>query len=154
MILIASKEEKRLVEHLRASNNGASTLEHMQRTERLTAEVVALKRQIAELEVTKSKALEEFEKRERELRHMIGLEKARMEQERTQLHVEIAQSGKSARLEVREENLKAEQQRFAEQLRFNTERFEKMEVYLKDMTQSILARLPDVNVRMKVKDGE
>ena len=112
--------------------NGEGNLPH---------QILTLKKQIAELEITKAKREEEFARQERELRHMIGLEKKRQEWE-----IEVAK--KDTALNVREENLALSTKRFEDQLQFNTERFEKMESYLKDMMTSILERLPNVNLEL------
>lgn len=143
MILIVSKEEKELVTRLRTLGT-AGTSEAA-----LSAEVIALKTQIADLKIEKSKIVEDFEKRERELKHMVGLEQKRQEQERKQHLVEVEQAKTAATLLVREENLAADKKRFEEQLAFNTERFSTMEKYLKEMMSDILKRLPDVNLRLK-----
>ena len=137
MILIASREEKELIKRLRAiggdDDNKVSTL---------SADVLKLREKIVTLEIEKSKKEEEFDKRERELRHMIGLEKKRQE-------FEVEQAKRETTVKVREENLAADKLRFEENLKFNTERFEKMEKYLKDMLSDILKRLPDVNLTIK-----
>lgn len=146
MILFVSKDERELLERLRALGASGGT-----DVPALTAEVIRLKTTIADLQIDKSKITEEFEKRERELRHMVGLEKQRQEQEREQAKAELAQASLAAKLEVREENLAAEKARFAEQLEFNTERFSTMEKYLKDMMGDILKRLPNVNMEIKQK---
>lgn len=144
MILFVSKDERELLERLRALGASGGT-----DVPELTAEVIALKRTIADLGIEKSKIIEDFEKRERELRHMVGLEKQRQEQEREQAKTALAQASTAAKLEVREENLAADKKRFEEQLLFNTERFSTMEKYLKDMMSDILKRLPNVNVKLK-----
>jgi len=135
VIVIVSREEKELIQQLRK-------LSPLSETSGLTAEVLALKRQIADLEIQKSQREEEHAKQERELRHMVGLEKKRQE-------VEIAQAKRDTELTVREGNLAADRKRFDEQLKFNTERFEKMESYLKSMLSDILLRLPNVNLELK-----
>jgi hypothetical protein len=129
MILIASKEEKELIQRLRKLESPI----------KLSEELVALKKEIADLEIKKGRVEEQHAKEERELRHMIGLEKKRQE-------FEVKQAKEETGLKVREENLKAEKSRFEEQLKFNNERFEKMESYLKDMLKNILDRLPNVNM--------
>lgn len=143
MILIVSREEKELVTRLRTLGTSGTS------EAALSAEVITLKTQIASLTIEKSKIVEDFEKRERELKHMVGLEKNRQEQERKQHLVEVDQAKTSATLQVRAENLAADKKRFEEQLAFNTERFSTMETYLKDMMGDILKRLPNVNVRLK-----
>ncbi len=139
MILIASREEKELIQRLRTIGAGEE-----QSVSGLSATVLALKKQIATLEIEKSQKEETHAREERELRHMIGLEKKRQE-------VEIQQAKKETELTVREGNLAAEKTRFEEQLKFNTARFETMEKYLKDMLSDILKRLPDV--RMKITES-
>ncbi len=136
MILIASREERELIQRLRAIGAGESVS-----VSGLSAEVLTLKQQIAQLNIDKSKIEEEHAREDRELRHMIGLEKRRQE-------VEIQQAKKDTELTVREGNLAAEKTRFEEQLKFNTERFSTMEKYLKDMLTDILKRLPNVTMNI------
>lgn len=134
MIFIVSKEEKELLKRLR-------DLQPISEATVLTEQVLTLKKQLVDLEIAKSKVEEAHKTEERELRHMIGLEKKRQE-------VEMAQAKREATLSVREENLKAEQARFEAQLKFNTARFESMEKYLKEMMGDILNRLPNVNMEI------
>lgn len=134
MIVIASKEEKELIKRLREFEKPAE----------LIAEVNRLKRELSALEIDKAKIKEAHEREERELRHMIGLEKKRQE-------FETKKASEEAVLKVREENLKVEKARFEQHLKFNTERFEKMETYLKDMFSDVLKRLPNVNVELNRK---
>lgn len=146
MILIASREEKELIQRLRSIQGLGDAAAKMNDATALSAEVITLKRQIADLQIDKSRIVEDNAKQERELRHMIGLEKRRQE-------VEIEQAKRDTSLTVREGNLAAEKQRFEEQLKFNTERFTTMETYLKDMMSDILERLPNVNVKLKGQVG-
>lgn len=106
--------------------------------------VTELREQIVTLEIEKSKRTEEHEREQRELRHMIGLEKKRQE-------FEIQQAKRETTVTVREENLKADRTRFEEQMAFNTERFEKEVGYLKDLMVEALQRLPTVTVSERVK---
>lgn len=137
MILIVSKEEQELIKRLRDLAPAGP----------LSEEVLNLKREIADLTIKRDQQKETHDREERELRHMIGLEKNRQQ-------VEMEQAKREATLTVREENLKAQQERFEEQLKFNTARFEKMESYLKDMLTDILGRLPNVNVRIRREEKE
>jgi hypothetical protein len=134
MIILASKNESEILKRLRELGGieSASTL---------TAEVITLKKRIVDLEIQEAKIKEAHEREDRELRHMIGLEKNRQA-------VEIAQAKRETELDVREGNLKAERERFEEHLKFNTERFTTMEKYLKEMFSDVLKRLPDVNLEI------
>ena len=135
MVIFTTRQERELLDRLRLlGTTGDPSM--------LSAEVVALKTQIADLEIAKSKLAEKHERDERELRHMVGLEKKRQA-------VELEQATREAKLSVREENLAHERKQFEAQLAFNTERFTTMEKYLKEMLSDILKRLPDVSLRMK-----
>ncbi len=136
MIIIASREEKAILEALRRA--GAVNLDTVAP---LTVEVVALKKQIVTLEIERSKKKEENEKERRELTHMIGLEKKRQE-------FEIGQAKAETTLKVQQENLAADKTRFAGEMSFQRERFEKEVGYLKDMMKDILDRLPNVNATL------
>ena len=136
MIVIISKKEREILDGLRLLKQIEDG------TNGLPGQIVKLKTQISDLEVQRSRREEEVARQERELKHMIGLEKKRQEWE-----IEVAK--KDTSLTVREGNLAAAQKRFEEQLAFNTDRFEKMESYLKDMMSNILERLPNVNVELR-----
>ena len=135
MIVLLGRNEQEMVRRLRDLTPAS---EHL-------IQIETLKRQIADLEIAKSKIDEQHAREDRELRHMIGLEKKRQA-------VEIEQAKKDTELSVREGNLAAEQTRFEEQLKFNTERFSTMEKYLKDMLADILQRLPNVTMEIKRKE--
>jgi hypothetical protein len=136
MVIIVNKEEKLIVEALRAQQ-----LANRDSAPALTAEVLSLKRAIADLEINKSRLEEDHAKQERELRHMIGLEKRRQE-------VELEQAKRDASLTARETQIVQERARFEETLKFNTSRFEAMEKYQKETLTEVLNRLPNINVKM------
>lgn len=135
MIIIRNKDERKLVSALR----DFASLEDYAKKHK---EILELEKKIQDLEVSKSRIVEDNEKRERELRHMIGLERKRQE-------FEIESAKRQTTLDVREENLKADQKRFAEQLAFNTERFEKAADDSKQILAEIIKRLPNVNMEVK-----
>ena len=134
MIFIHSREEKELITRLRQ-------LKGLDQVGDLTAEIIALKKKVTDLEIQRSQKQEEWDKGDRELRHMIGLEKKRQE-------FEIEQAKKETMVTVREENLAADKTRFSEEMKFQRERFEKEVSYLKDMMGDILARLPNINMEI------
>jgi hypothetical protein len=110
----------------------------------LSDKILGLKKQVVELEIQRDKKQEEFDRRDRELTHMIGLEKKRQE-------VETKQAVTAAGLSVREENLKADKDRFDKEMKFREERFTEEVGYLKGMVAQILERLPTVNVDRQIK---
>ena len=130
-----SAKEERLLEDLREHSKGLE----------LATSVLTLKKQINDLEIEKSKIKEQHEREERELRHMIGLEKKRQE-------FEIDQSKRETTLKVQQENLAADKKRFEDQMKFHETRFTEEVGYLKSMISNVLERLPNVN--MEVKRGK
>ena len=134
MIVIVSKEEKEILERLRVFERDETSrrAKYMKETDDLRAEIETLK-------IEKSRKQEEHAREERELRHMIGLEKKRQE-------FEIDSAKKETALVVREENLSADKKRFSEEMTFQRTRFEEEVKYLKDMMKDILERLPNVNL--------
>jgi len=110
----------------------------------LSEQIVKLKTEISDLTINKSKLNEEHQKQERELRHMIGLEKKRQE-------FEIDQAKREVTTKVKEENLAADKKRFEEQLKFHNDRFEKEVGYLKDLMGQVLLRLPNVTASIEKK---
>ena len=130
-----SNKEQRLLEDLREHAVGLE----------LATSVLNLKRQINDLEIEKSKLREAHEREERELRHMIGLEKKRQE-------FEIEQSKRETKLTIQQENLAADKKRFEDQMKFHETRFTEEVGYLKEMISNVLERLPNVN--MEVKRGK
>lgn len=111
----------------------------------LEADIVALKQQISDLEIKRDKKQEDFDRRERELTHMIGLEKKRQE-------FEIAQAKRETSASVREENLKADKQRFEQQMKFHEDRFTKEVGYLKELLEQIMRRMPTVTVDRQITE--
>ena len=134
MIFIHSKEEKDILKQLRS-------LRGLDDVSALQAETIALKKKITDLEIQRSQKQEEWDKGDRELRHMIGLEKKRQE-------FEVEQARKETMVTLREENLVADKKRFGEEMTFQRERFEKEVTYLKDMMGAILERLPNINMEI------
>lgn len=109
----------------------------------LSDTVVKLKKQVVTLEIERDKKQEEADRREREVRHEVGLL-------RTQVEAEQEMATQQAKLDVREENLKADRDRFEEQMKFTTARFEKEVEYLHKLAGQILERLPHVEVNKKL----
>lgn len=101
----------------------------------LSAKVKAAREELETLKIEQARKDEEFERREREIEHKVGLERTRQE-------FEIEQAKREATVAVREENLDADRRRFEEQMKFQEERFTKEVGYLKEMLTEIVQRLP------------
>lgn len=113
-------------------------LEEMQPEESvsgLSKKISDQRKELETLKIEKARREEEFEKREREIEHKVGLERTRQE-------FEMEQAKREATVTVREENLSADRKRFEEQMKFQEERFTKEVGYLKEMLEAIVQRLP------------
>ncbi len=106
----------------------------------------SLEQKIATLEVEKGKKEWEYEKKEMAIEHKVGLERKRQD-------FEIEQASREATVGVREENLKADQDRFKTEIEFTRKRFEDEVGYLKDLMGQVLERLPDISMEIK-RNGE
>lgn len=88
---------------------------------------------------------EEHEREKREIDHKIGLHRQRVEQE-------IELSRKEAVLDVREENLKKDRERFEQEMDYTRKRFSEEVERLTGLQKEILERLPTWKVDRKVTE--
>lgn len=103
--------------------------------------ITKLREELETLRIEKGRKEEEFAKKEREIEHKVGLERKRQE-------FEIEQAKRETTVAVREENLKADKDRFAEQLKFHEDRFATEVGYLKDMMGQLMERLPTAEIKI------
>lgn len=112
-----------------------------------------LQEDINDLEIDKSKRNEQYDRREREVEHKVGLERNRQQ-------FEVEQAKREAEVSIREENLTADRERFEKQLEFHEKRFTEEVGYLKGIVEQVLERLPDASIAIAVgaqsrgSDGE
>jgi len=130
-------ELKTAVTELKGERAATSKIRDMER------EYADTKRQLTDLQIEFDKEKEKHAREKREVEHLVGLERKRSEFEREAAVTE-------ARVAVREENLSAEQQRFEDQMKFITTRFEKEIEQSKELMMEILTRLPKVEALMKL----
>ncbi len=112
----------------------------------LEATETALRKQISSLEIDKAKKIEEFERREREVKHDTGLLRKQVEHD-TKMAIE------RAKLEVEQGNLKTEREAFVKEMKFREERWTQEQKYLKDLMGQILERLPNVEEHVSISTG-
>jgi len=104
-----------------------------------------LQEEIEALKVEKGRREWDFQKREMEVDHKVGLERKRQE-------FEIEQAKREATVSLREENLQADRDRFEAEMKFIRERFEQEVGYLKDMMSKVLVCLEGVVGGRKDRD--
>lgn len=119
----------------------------------LADRVKKLQKEISDLEIDKAKITEDHARKERETTHMVGLERKRQQFEAEQATKGIETAKQEAVLAVREENLKADKDRFTDEVKFTRERFESEVGYLKELMVEVLGRLPSVSVDKKITVG-
>lgn len=134
---VAQDEEALLKKRLKGFRN----------MESLQQRVLELKSQVEDLEISKARKEEKFEKRERELEHKVGLERKRQE-------FEVEQAKRETTVTIQEENLQADKERFEGQMEFHEERFKEEVGYLKKMVGQVLERLPSAEIYASLGGGK
>lgn len=106
-----------------------------------TAERNRLRDQIAELKREKATLAEESARKIRETEHKTGLLRTKQEQD-------ISHAKRSTELEVREANLKADKDRFSQEMEFQRKRLEGEVDRIDGILKAILERLPSITVEL------
>lgn len=101
----------------------------------LSAKVRSTREELETLKIEAGRKAEEYAKRDREIEHKVGLERERQKNE-------LEAAKREAIVSVREENLKADRERFESQMAFQEKRFTEEVGYLKSMLGDVLKRLP------------
>lgn len=107
-----------------------------------TAERNRLRDQIEELKREKATLTEDSARKVRETEHKTGLLKVKQEHD-------VEHGRRMAVLEVREENLAADRERFAAEMAFQREHFDKRADDQDKLLQAILERLPAIDVSLE-----
>ena len=103
-----------------------------------TAERNKLRDQIEQLKREKATLTEESDRKVRETEHKTGLLKVKQEHE-------VANARRETELAVREENLKADKQRFADEMKFQREHLQREVDRIEGILGKVLERLPDIS---------
>ena len=111
-----------------------------------------LRQEIEGLRISKDRLVEDNEREIREVTHKVGLERRRQQFEAEQARQGIEVARQEATLAVREANLASEKQVFADQMKFQEDRFKTEVGYLRDLMKQILDRLPTVTVDRQIAD--
>ena len=109
----------------------------------LADRVKSLREQVETLEIGRARKNEEFERRDREIEHKVGLERKRQE-------FELAAAKREAVLEVGEKNLEADRKRFESQMEFVEKRFTEQVDYLKGIIGQLSDRLPSMQINADI----
>jgi DNA anti-recombination protein RmuC len=112
----------------------------------LSKRIIELEREKTEKEIALARVLEDHQREKREIDHKIGLHRQRVEQE-------IELSRKEAVLDVREENLTKDRERFEKEMDYTRERFSEEVERLATLQKEILERLPKWSVDRKITEA-
>lgn len=133
-------EVKAKVAEIRGDRDGAT------RAGKLEGELSKLKRELTDKQIEFDREQEKWDREKREVEHMVGLQRKRGE-------FETEAAGREATLSVREENLKADKDRFDEHVQFIEARFDQQFKSLEKLTGKILDRLPTTKQLITVGGG-
>jgi hypothetical protein len=139
----------RLVEEIKALSKRVAELkgarDQAEEELGLSTRVISLEREKTAKEIELDRVKEEHAREKREIEHMVGLHRKRVEQE-----IEIAKREQT--VTIREENLVADRDRFEEQMKFMQKRMEGELERLNGLTSEILERLPVVKVDRQIRE--
>lgn len=105
--------------------------------------IADLEKEVTRLTIEADRKKEEWERREREIEHKIGLERKRQE-------FEIQQAKRDTSVTVREENLKADKERFKAEMDFQRERLQGEVASLRELVTQMLQRLPSAEIYAEI----
>ena len=128
---------KQAVAEIKGERAATSKLRSMEQ------EYAKVKSDLVDLQIEFDREKEKHEREKREVEHLVGLERKRSTFEREQGVAE-------AKVAVREENLAAERERFEDQMKFITQRFEKEIESQRALMDEILGRLPKVEALLRL----
>ena len=112
------------------------------RTERdKTAQLTQLKRDVEDLKLEKARLVEDNDRKIRETEHKVGLLKIKQDHD-------VGNARRETKLEVREENLAADKQRFADEMTFQRKHLQGEVNRIESILSKILDRLPTIEVEL------
>lgn len=106
-----------------------------------------LKREIEELKVSKDRLVEENDRKIRDTEHKVGLLKLKQDHE-------VANTKRETQLEVREQNLKADKDRFADEMEFQRKHLQGEVNRIESILSKVLERLPNIEATFSAERTE
>jgi chromosome segregation ATPase len=119
--------------------------EHVSEELGLSARIASLQREATAKEIELDRVKEQHAREKREVEHMVGLHRKKVEQE-------IQMAKRETQVTLREETLKADRERFEAQMTFMQTRMETELERLNALTSEILGRLPKVTVDRQIRE--
>ena len=131
--MAAEDVRKRTASELRA------ILSNARKDRSYALQAIDLRGEIETLKIEKATIKEEHSRKDREIEHKVGLQRTRQTME-----VEIAK--RETTVQVREENLVAQEDRFKEHMDFLTGRLEGEVKYQREMIADMIERMPSAKI--------
>ena len=117
------------------------------RTERdSTRELASLRQDVERLKLEKDRLTEDNNRKIRETEHKVGLLKTKQDHD-------VANARRETKLEVREENLAADKERFKAEMDFQREHLQREVDRIEGILGKVLERLPDVRTTLTAAVG-
>jgi hypothetical protein len=133
-----AEERKRLADELAELGAQVKAL----RVERdRTGEVTRLREEVEKLKLTKDRLVEDNDRKIRETEHKVGLLKIQQDHE-------VANAKRETKVEVREENLSADKDRFKAEMDFQRGHLQREVDRIETILTKVLDHLPDVNASL------
>jgi len=110
---------------------------------RLIDSLEGLRGEVEKLIIEKSRREEEYNRREREITHKLGLERIRQEQDNENYKKEIE-------LNIREGNLSASEKQFKSQMEFQRKQLEEQIKGLQALVEKVFEKIPDVKHETRI----
>ena len=108
--------------------------------------VTELERDIERLKLEKARLTEQNDRKIRETEHKVGLLKTKQDHD-------VEHATRMAKLQVREENLAADRERFKAEMDFQREHLQREVTRVEDILAKVLERLPNIDAALKVGIG-
>lgn len=112
-----------------------------------TRELHDLEDQVEKIKLERDRLKEQHAREIRETEHQTGLLRRQVDQDQANAKVKAELAAQEAKLEVREENLQADKDRFAAEVAFQRQFMEREVGRLEGLIKEVLARVPKIEVK-------
>lgn len=117
------------------------------RTERdKSSQFIGLQREIETLKMEKARLVEDNDRKIRETEHKVGLLKTKQDHD-------VENARRETKLQVREENLAADKERFKAEMNFQREHLQREVDRIEGILGKVLERLPNIDAALNIGRG-
>jgi hypothetical protein len=142
-----SREEQQLASLTDAVRELRSEISVLTRQRDLTKSLRDQETLVEKLKLEKDRLVEANDRKVRETEHQTGLLRRQVDQDQANAKKQADLAAQQAKLEVREENLTADKNRFAEEVKFQRDFMQAEIGRLENLIKAVLNRVPVVEVK-------